>query len=110
MRAMPHGGEIQVQACRSGPTTCIVVRDSGCGIPAEILHRLFEPGVSTKPAGTSGKSAKGVGKAAGGLGLQVVESIVREYGGSVRAANRADAPGAEFTITLAAPSARPAHA
>jgi signal transduction histidine kinase len=104
MRAMPQGGEIQVQACRSGPTTCIVVRDSGCGIPAEILHRLFEPRVSAKPG-------NGLGKPAGGLGLQVVESIVREYGGSVRAANRSDGPGAEFTITLATPvSARPAHA
>jgi signal transduction histidine kinase len=109
MRAMPQGGEIQVEARRSGDNASghgawIVVRDSGCGIPVEILDRLFEPGVSTKTAG-------GRGKTAAGLGLQVVESIVRQSGGSVRAANRADGPGAEFTITLSAPaSARPAHA
>jgi two-component system sensor histidine kinase KdpD len=45
------------------------------------------------------------------LGLQVVESIVCQDGGTVRAANRADGPGAEFTITLPVPaSTRPAHA
>jgi len=102
MRAMPQGGEIQVEARRSGPGVRILVRDTGSGIPAEILDRLFEPGVSTKNAR---------GRTAGGLGLQVVESIVREHGGSVSAANRADSPGAEFTITLSSPAgARPAHA
>jgi signal transduction histidine kinase len=101
MHAMPRGGEIQVEARRSGDgsSTRIVVRDSGCGIAVELLERLFEPGVSTT-------SARGAG-----LGLQVVASIVRENGGTVRAANRADGPGAEFTITLSAPvGARPAHA
>ncbi|HEY1757456.1 MAG TPA: HAMP domain-containing sensor histidine kinase [Bryobacteraceae bacterium] len=99
MRAMPQGGEIQVQARFSSGS--IVVRDCGCGIPPEILDRLFEPGVSTKAAR----------KSAAGLGLQVVESIVRQDGGSIRAANRTDGPGAEFTITLpAAANSRPAHA
>lgn len=97
MRAMPQGGEIQVEARRSGSSACIAIRDSGCGIPAHILDRLFEPDVSTK--------------AAGGLGLQVVETIVRQDGGSVRAANRSDGPGAEFTITLPLRAGtRPAHA
>jgi signal transduction histidine kinase len=107
MRAMPQGGEIQVEARRaydaaSGNSVCVVVRDSGCGIPEEILDRLFEPDVSTKTA---------EGKTAGGLGLQVVESIVHQEGGSVRAANRTDSPGAEFTITIPVPAGtRPAHA
>jgi len=97
MRAMPQGGEIQVEARRSARNACIVVRDSGCGIPVEILDQLFEPGISTKNNG--------------GLGLQVVESIVRQDGGSVRAANRTDGPGAEFIITLPVPaSSLPAHA
>jgi signal transduction histidine kinase len=113
MRAMPQGGEIQVEARRfcdnaSGYTACIVVRDSGSGIPAQILDRLFEPGVSTK---TDGLGQDAGSKPAAGLGLQVVESIVRQDGGSVRAANRIDGPGAEFTITLPArASSRPAHA
>ena len=94
MRAMPQGGLIQVEASRSSSETSIVIRDSGCGIEAGVLGHLFEPAVSTKPGG--------------GLGLHVVKSIVQHNGGSVHAANRADGPGAEFTITL--PAARPAHA
>jgi signal transduction histidine kinase len=112
MRAMPQGGEIEIEARRfedrvSGSQACIVIRDSGCGIPAEILDRLFEPGVSTK----NGEGKNSEGKPSGGVGLQVVESIVRQAGGSVRAANRAHREGAEFTITLAVPAGtRPAHA
>jgi signal transduction histidine kinase len=112
MRAMPQGGEIQIEArrfedCASGSQVCIVVRDSGCGIPVEILDRLFEPGVSTK----SGEGKNGEEGPGGGVGLQVVESIVRQAGGSVRAANRADREGAEFTITLGVPAGtKPARA
>jgi signal transduction histidine kinase len=97
MRAMPQGGLIQVEACRSSFETSIVIRDSGCGIAAGVLEHLFEPAVSTKPGG--------------GLGLHVVKSIVQHNGGSVHAVNRTDGPGAEFTITLpASAGTRPAHA
>lgn len=101
MHAMPEGGVIQVDAHPSSSESSriqITVRDAGCGIPPDMLERLFEPGVS------SGGSS--------GLGLHVVRSIVEEYGGSIRAANRSDGPGAEFSISV--PSARrrmqPAHA
>jgi signal transduction histidine kinase len=97
MRAMPQGGSIEVDAQRAGAEIRIAVRDSGSGIPAHVLEHLFEPGVST--SNTSG------------LGLHVVKSIVEEYGGSVRAANRGDGPGAEFSISIpAAPRTQPAHA
>jgi signal transduction histidine kinase len=97
MRAMPQGGGIEVDARATNSEIQIVVRDSGCGIPLDVLEHLFEPGISTYSSG--------------GLGLHVVKSIVEEYGGSVRAANRADGPGAEFSITLpAAPRTRPAYA
>jgi signal transduction histidine kinase len=96
--AMPQGGTIQVRAFRQNGEIHILVRDSPCGIPPEILDRIFEPHVSTKSAG--------------GLGLHVVETIVREEGGEVRAANRTDGPGAEFAIAIpaAAPRVNPAHA
>ncbi len=100
MHAMPAGGVIEVAARRSGSEDSLVqitVRDSGCGIAPEMLEHLFEPGVST--GGSSD------------LGLHVVRSIAEEYGGSVRAANRGDGPGAEFTITVpAARRTQPAHA
>jgi signal transduction histidine kinase len=96
MRAMPGGGTIQVQARRLGGQVEIVVRDEGSGIAPGLLEHLFLPHVST---GSSG------------LGLHIVETIVKQDGGYVRAANRTDAQGAEFTITLPPrPQAIPARA
>ncbi len=94
MRAMPQGGTIQVLARRSGKPDQIhiAVRDTGCGIPAEMLGHLFEPYVSTKSAG--------------GLGLHVVRTIVQQDDGTVSGANRTDGPGAEFTITVPVPLGR----
>jgi two-component system C4-dicarboxylate transport sensor histidine kinase DctB len=76
----------------------IVVRDEGAGIAPEVLADLFRPHVSTKLRG--------------GLGLHIVETIVKQDDGEVRAANCAGGRGAEFVITLPAekPMARPAHA
>jgi len=85
MHAMPQGGTIQVRACQAGGQIEIVVRDEGSGIAPEMLEHLFLPHVST---GSSG------------LGLHIVETIVQQDGGCVRAANRSDTQGAEFTITL----------
>jgi signal transduction histidine kinase len=89
MRAMPSGGTIQVCARTTGGHIQIVVRDEGSGIAPGLLDRLFQPHV------TSGSSA-----GSSGLGLHIVETIVKEDGGYVRATNRTDARGAEFTITL----------
>jgi signal transduction histidine kinase len=98
MRAMPEGGTIYISARAHRGHAEIVVRDEGSGIAPEILADLFLPHVSTK--------------ARGGLGLHIVQTIVKQEDGEVRAANRADGRGAEFTITLPAeqPMARPAHA
>jgi signal transduction histidine kinase len=99
MRAMPEGGTIYVAARIGGGYAEIVVRDEGDGIAPEILADLFRPHVSTK--------------ARGGLGLHIVETIVKQDDGEVRAANRADGSGAEFRITIPAEkkmAARLAHA
>ena len=85
MHAMPAGGTIQVHARQNGGQIEIVVRDEGSGIAPEMLDHLFLPHVST---GSSG------------LGLHIVETIVQQDGGCVRANNRSDMQGAEFTITL----------
>jgi signal transduction histidine kinase len=98
MRAMPDGGTIYVWARIDGGEAEIVVRDEGAGIAPEILADLFRPHVSTK--------------ARGGLGLHIVETIVQQEGGEVRASNREDGRGAQFVITIPAeiPVARPAIA
>src|SRR5512135_3611718 len=73
VRAMPAGGTIYVRARRMPGQIEIVVRDEGSGIAPEVLDHLFLPHVST---GSSG------------LGLHIVETIVKQDGGSVCAANR----------------------
>jgi signal transduction histidine kinase len=88
MRAMREGGTIFVSARLDDGNAEIVVRDEGAGIAPEILKDLFRPRVSTKERG--------------GLGLHIVETIVTQDGGSVRASNRADGLGAEFVISVPA--------
>jgi signal transduction histidine kinase len=83
--AMPEGGTIHVSARRLPEVVEIVVRDDGPGIAPEILPGIFKPHVSTRGSG---------------LGLHIVETIVKQDGGEVRASNRAEGRGAEFTITV----------
>lgn len=64
----------------------IRVRDSGPGIPKNEQERVFEPRFTTKSQGT-------------GMGLAMVRSIVRQYGGDVGLAN-GGAGGACFVVTL----------
>ena len=67
----------------------IAVRDTGPGIAPGLLPRIFEPFVTTKEPG-----------AGLGLGLAISAGIIREFGGSLVAANRPKG-GTEFTIELA---------
>ena len=68
----------------------IAVEDSGPGIPAAILPRLFEAFVTTKPRGTGT-----------GLGLRICRRIVEEMNGTITAANRTEG-GARFEVVLPA--------
>ncbi|HML16347.1 MAG TPA: sensor histidine kinase [Bryobacteraceae bacterium] len=85
VRAMPKGGMIHVRAARRNGEIEIVVRDEGPGIAPEILDHVFHPHASTSGSG---------------LGLHIVETIVRQEKGSVKAANGAGGAGAEFTISI----------
>jgi signal transduction histidine kinase len=85
VRAMPEGGTIYVSARRIAEEIAITVRDEGPGIAPEILPDVFQPHVSTRGSG---------------LGLHIVETIVKQEDGAVHAANRVDGKGAEFTIRV----------
>ncbi|WP_157267809.1 sensor histidine kinase [Azohydromonas aeria] len=77
-----------VRARIDGACARIEVEDSGPGIREDILPRLFEPFVTSKPAG------RGLG-----LGLMISAHIARESGGTLAAGNRAEG-GARFVFTL----------
>lgn len=71
------------------PSVIVAVADTGCGMPADVLARIWEPYVTSKPGGT-------------GLGLAIVKQTVDALGGAVHAES---APGVGTTITLTLPAA-----
>jgi two-component system C4-dicarboxylate transport sensor histidine kinase DctB len=90
IRARREGG--QSARCR------IAISNSGPAIAPEVLQRMFEPFVTTKPAG------KGLG-----LGLMLSNHIARSFGGELRARNLGPS-GAEFIVILPlADAARASH-
>jgi len=81
---------LEVRAAQRSDWSVITISDSGSGIHPDVLSHLFEPFITTKPAG------KGLG-----LGLVISAHIVREFGGRLSARNLSPA-GAEFMIELPA--------
>lgn len=79
-------GAICVRLAALDDLGCVTVRDTGGGIPAEIMHKIFEPYFSSKPLGT-------------GIGLYMSKMIIeRNMQGRIEAKN-VDG-GAEFTIYM----------
>jgi len=68
--AMPHGGTLAITIARHGRWLSLTIRDTGCGIPPEILRRIAEPFVTSKSGGN-------------GLGLAIVQTIIQSHGGRV---------------------------
>ncbi len=88
--AMPRGGKLEVatELGADGWSVRIGVRDTGFGIPSEVLPRIFEPFFTTKE--DPGRT---------GLGLAVARSIVEAHGGSIAVRSR-PGEGTEFSITI----------
>jgi two-component system, OmpR family, sensor kinase len=91
--AIKYGGdgEIAVGLRRQGGRAELSVRDHGPGVPEEELGKLFRPFFR----GANGTRAEGHG-----LGLAIVERVVRAHGGTVAAANAA---GGGLRVTLSLP-------
>ena len=90
------GGPLRVLAIRTATMperhVLIEVEDTGPGIEADVIGRLFESFFTTKATGM-------------GMGLAICRSIIEAHGGRIVAANREDCTGARFSILLPMPPA-----
>lgn len=86
MEAMPQGGEIYMTTCVEGKKAVVAVRDSGAGMPKEVLEKIFDPYYTTKKTGT-------------GLGLSLVHRIIMDHHGEIKVTSYAG-KGTTFTILL----------
>ena len=99
--AMPSGGRlaVSVRPARSDAgedgSWLLVVEDTGCGMTADVVDRLFEPFFTTRRAGQGS-----------GLGLTIVRRTVSDHGGWIDVAT---VPGEGTTFTIGLPAADPPH-
>jgi len=89
----PRGGHIRVTAERRGSEVALHVRDDGVGIPAEMLHKIFD--LFTQVDRTLASAQGGLG-----IGLTLVRRIVELHGGRVEARSAGANSGSEFVVTL----------
>jgi len=85
-QAMPDGGRLTIRAKSKGKSVTIEFSDSGCGIPAGNIKKIFDPLFTTR--------AKGIG-----LGLSVCKNMLERHGGDITAASE-PGRGATFTVSL----------
>lgn len=94
VQAMPGGGDLSLEARNvllndpplEGSYVCFTVKDTGHGIPEDVLPRIFDPYFSTK------------GDKGTGLGLALVKSILESHNGGVDV--KTDATGTTFYVYL----------
>lgn len=96
----PEGGHVRVTTARDGATARITVSDSGIGIPADQLARVFEPFFQAE----RGKTRRYPGV---GLGLTIARDLARAMGGDV-AIESVLGEGTTVTLTLPEAPAPPA--
>lgn len=93
VQAMTKGGTLTLQTGEGSDGVWVSVTDTGGGIPQEQLNRIFEPFFTTKKKGT-------------GLGLMIVQRIVREHGGRIELESKVG-HGTMFRIWLPLHERRP---
>lgn len=105
VQAMPSGGAIGISArnidlaegdraaVKPGPYVVIEIIDSGCGIPENIIDKIYDPYFTTKQAGS-------------GLGLATAHSIIKRHGGMISVSSTPGS-GTAFSILLPATESMP---
>lgn len=84
--AVGTDGNITLTSARQNDTLTILIKDDGCGIPAEHLDSIFEPFKTYKTGGT-------------GLGLALSKRIIESHNGKISVSSQPD-KGSTFTIKL----------
>ena len=92
LNAADSGGHLTIRAARTGGAIRVIFDDTGCGMTAEEMRRLFDPFHSTKDNETHL-----------GLGLFVSHEIVRQHGGDLLVESQ---PGVGSTVTVVLPMER----
>jgi signal transduction histidine kinase len=89
----PDGGSVTLRLERAGTNALISVSDSGQGISADFLPRVFE---RYKQANNSTTNRKG----GLGLGLAIVKHLVELHGGTISAESDGEGKGSTFSVTI----------
>jgi PAS domain S-box-containing protein len=90
---MMRGGQIELSARKEADTAAISVKDSGIGIPADMIDRIFE--LFTQVDGSLERSHGGLG-----IGLTLAKRLVEMHGGSLKAFSAGAGMGSEFVVRL----------
>jgi signal transduction histidine kinase len=88
LQAMSSGGKLTVKTNELGDHVVVTIADTGEGIDPDRIKKIFEPFYTTKESGT-------------GLGLLIVDRVVRQHGGWVEVSSR---KGKGTTFRIAFPS------
>jgi signal transduction histidine kinase len=88
----PEHGAVELVASRRADQLCVVIQDTGIGIPENELPHIFKEFYRAS-------NARALEKDGTGLGLAIVKQIVERHGGRLEARNR-DGGGSEFSLTL----------
>lgn len=95
LKFTPTGGNVSVEADRSGPSVLIRVKDTGIGLRAEDIARLFTPFTQIHDPMEQTRTGSG-------LGLYICKGLVQLHGGTIECESPGLGKGTTFTVTLPA--------
>jgi len=94
IRATPRGGRVEVRLDRIHAEAEIRISDTGHGIRADVLPRLFD-GIAR-----GGAEGSALGRGSLGVGLSIVRHLVEAHGGAITAESPGEGRGATFKLRL----------
>ncbi|MDQ1560501.1 MAG: two-component system, NtrC family, sensor histidine kinase HydH [Pyrinomonadaceae bacterium] len=86
IQSMPEGGRLTVKTSRVNGTSQLTIADTGCGMTAEQIEKVFEPFYTTKSQGL-------------GLGMPYAKKVIEQHHGEIHIESRRDA-GTQIIIEL----------